>query len=178
MTVPRVPWPTGAVSRAVALAALGVLVLALPPGVDGASAQGATPSDPYCPAEPSSCPADTAAPRVLVRVPPRQRLEAVVRRGLLVRVACSEACDVSSLLLLDARTARKLRLSRSDFPLVVGSGSGRSAGDSTRVRVRLTAGRVRRALMRLERVRLQLTTFGLDPARNAGADSRPILLRR
>lgn len=153
--------------------------------IDAAGGRTAAESDPTGVIQPgpvpdvpqATSPADLLAPTLLVRVS-RQRLRGVGRRGLGVAVACSEVCDVSSLLLLNARAARRLRLARSPYPLVVGIGSTRVSAGTARVAVSLTTRRVRRALARLPRVRLTLKTLASDLAGNVAADARSVTLRR
>ena len=168
--------PTYAVGAVDVGSRLRVRVSASDPlgGVGGAES---APTGPIQPRAVPAGPLDVLAPTLAVRVR-RQRLSDVARRGLAVRVACSESCDIASLLLLDARTARRLKLARSPYPFVVGLGSATASAGPAKLRVTLVTRRVRRALSRLTRVRLTLKTFGLDGARNAGTDTRRITLRR
>ena len=67
-----------------------------------------------------AAPKDTTAPS-LTATTPRQRLATVLRRGLALRYRCSEACSVRATATVDARTARRLGLSRAAGPTSSGA---------------------------------------------------------
>jgi thermitase len=105
---------------------------------------------------------DAAAPRLSVRVARRQRIGRVLRRGLAVRLRCSEACSAG------------IRLSAG--PGVRGSARGRAlkAGVTRRFVVRL--GRARLSAARARRARLSVRAT--DRHGNRRTLTVQILLRR
>ena len=106
---------------------------------------------------------DTAAPLAGLRVHARQRLAAVLRKGLALTARCSEACTLKVSALLDAKQARKLRLPRQ-----IGSVSGKIAGAGERNLTLKFSAKARKALRRQRSVKLTLRTTVADSAGNAG----------
>ena len=121
--------------------------------------------------------ADTAAPRLTLRLAKRQRLRAL-GRTLIVAVRCSEACAVSADLVLSAKVARRVGLARGRSSVVIGRGSVRMAG-ATRsyVFVDLGAAVVRR-LVRKRRVPALLRIAAEDGGGNRRVRTRKLELRR
>jgi hypothetical protein len=117
--------------------------------------------------------ADLQAPVLRVLVRAGLRLRRVLAGGLRSRVRCSEACRVTSVLILNARTARRLGLSR-----IVGRGSARLAAAGSRTLITRFTRRSRARLRRLRRVRLTLRLTGVDDAGNRRTVSRRIAVRR
>jgi hypothetical protein len=122
-------------------------------------------------------PADTIAPAVSLAVP-RQRLGAVLRRGLRVSLRSSERASTTLRLSIDGRTAKRLGLTRTAKPIVVGhaSVSFAAAGGKT-VYVRL--GRTAKArIARLASVTLTVRASARDLAGNVRQASRRATVRR
>ena len=122
-------------------------------------------------------PADTTAPAVSIAVP-RQRLGAVLRRGLRVSLRSSERSNTTVRLWIDGRTAKRLGLARTAKPVVVGraSASFAAAGGKTAY-VRL--GRTARArIARLASVTLAVRASARDLAGNVRQASRRATVRR
>ncbi|MEA2330361.1 MAG: serine protease [Thermoleophilaceae bacterium] len=109
---------------------------------------------------------DSAAPRVWVRTPRVQRLRTILRRGIRVRIRCSEACTVRHEVLV-ARKRLGVRSARG----------GVARAGSVVIRVRLT-GSAQRRLRRAGSVRLVLRTRAVDAAGNARMVRRVIRVRR
>ena len=132
-----------------------------------------TPAPVAPPTSPSPTRVDATTPQVSVSVASGQTLRRVISGGVHSRVRCSEACTVLTSALVDARTARRLRL----VPLV-GRGMARlsSAGRRT-VAVKLT-GAAKRRLARARLVTLTLRTRGVDRAGNARTVTSRVKLRR
>jgi thermitase len=108
---------------------------------------------------------DLAPPGLSVRVPRRQRIGRVLRRGIAVRVRCSEACSAR----LRLRAGRGI--SGSVRVPAIGAGSGR------RMVVRIgRAGRAR--LSAAGPRRAKLSVGAVDRAGNSRTVTRRILLRR
>jgi hypothetical protein len=142
------------------------------PSTDGGSAgssDGGSPPPASAPllTPPAPTPGPRAAPNVSVSVPAAtRRIRAVLARGLRVRVVCSEACTVSS----------KLVLTRGR--VVAGRGSRRLAPrQSTEVVLRLTR-RGRATLRRARRVTAELRTGVADGTGNATPTATRFVLRR
>ena len=130
-------------------------------------------------------PNDTTAPQAELRISASQRLARVRSRGLAATVGCSEACTATIELLVDKRTAGRLRIARNqraDLPqvisaagrtVVIGRGTGRLDAPGTRG---ITARLTRRARARLGRVRSLALTVRLTVTDRAG--NRRIVTRR
>jgi subtilisin family serine protease len=142
------------------------------------SAPGATtPTEPA----PEAVERDVTPPVTFVKVRRRQRLRTVRRRGIRVKVRCSEGCAIRSAVQLREGTARRLGLSaRPGRPTVIGRGRLRhlTRAGSTSFVLKLS----RRAKRKLRRVRrplkltLQISTS--DTAGNRRGVRRRITLRR
>jgi len=121
---------------------------------------------------------------VRVVVPSRARLATVLSRGVPLKVRCNEACVFASALVLDGRTAKKLRLSRGT-PVVAGQTWGFvTLPTGTAARLKLT-GRYARALGKASKargfrsIRLIMVSRGSDRSANtSGLVGRRITLTR
>jgi subtilisin family serine protease len=119
---------------------------------------------------------DLRAPRLALGAARSARLGLALRRGLSVRVRCSEACSARVRLVADARTARRLRLGRRAVTLARASVRLRRGG--TR-RVVVRPGRsARRALARMRRTSLLVLVTARDAAGNRTGARRVVTLRR
>ncbi|MDQ3678409.1 MAG: hypothetical protein M3401_16700, partial [Actinomycetota bacterium] len=98
-------------------------------------------------------PASEPTPRLasLVSIPKRIRVKSLLDRRMTVRVRCSAACSVRSTMTLDAKTSRKLRLTRRAGRAVrIGKGeTERLRATTMRLIIRLT----RRTVKRLRHAR-------------------------
>ncbi len=134
-----------------------------------------TPPAPPAPAPPPPVPqpvADTTAPLARLALA-RQRLRAVLRRGLGLSVACQEASTITATVALSSRDARRLRLRGR-----LGVATGRCRAQRTR-RLRIRLGRTARArLARHSTVRLLLAVRVADAAGNRATVRRTVTLRR
>jgi hypothetical protein len=148
--------------------------------VGGSAATGAQPTPTPAPAPDTASqpppapvappPADTAAPRVSLRVRRIQDLARVLARGLGVRVGCSEGCRVSARLLLLRRVVASART------IGLRSISLTSAG-SRRLTIRLNR-RGKRLLRPARSARVRLRVSARDAAGNVRTVSRTVTLRR
>jgi hypothetical protein len=115
-----------------------------------------------------------APPTVRVSLVARVARARFLRRGVVASVHCSESCRVSSVLTLDARTAKRHKLPRR---LARATGSMARAG-TVRVTVKPTAS-VRRRLKRVRgTVKATLTTTATDGAGHRRAVARTLRLSR
>ena len=154
--------------RLVADAGLGSPAPAPPPGGSSGAAPEPQPAEPAPAAEPSSTPGvvDLTAPRLSVRARRLQSRGVLLRRGLVARVRCSEACTVR--LALGAR--RRVLTATARTPLA-------SDSASRRVRVRLT--RLGRRVVGTRRVSsLTLVARATDRAGNTRTLRLPVRLSR
>ena len=120
---------------------------------------------------------DTVRPRVTLTPRTRQSLSASAD-GLIVPVACSEACTISVRLVLDRATADRLRIPSPDAEALIGSGSGRLGGAArTFVLVRPDP-RVLRRLRRTRRATARLRVRVSDEAGNLTLVERRLTLTR
>ena len=169
-------------------AALGVLRAVPPPPAAGACptptpvapAEAAPPPPvaittpaPDAPPMSSTPRIDETTPQVSVSVARGQTLRRVISGGVQSRVRCSEACRISTRALVEARTARRLKLRP-----VVGVGmTGLSSAGEKWVAVKLTSAAKRR-LARARLVTLMLRTRGVDRAGNARTVTSRVKLTR
>ena len=145
-----------------------------PPAPPPAPAAPAPPAvDPPVAPAPPVARVDATTPRVSVSVAPGQTLRRVISGGVQSRVRCSEACRISTLVLVDARTARRLRLT----PLVGRGTTGLPSAGGKRVAVKLTSAAKRR-LARARPLTLTLRTRGVDRAGNARTVTSRVKLKR
>jgi len=118
-------------------------------------------------------PRDTAPPRVSARPLAGQRFATVLRRGLVLRVGCSEACRIQGRVAMDADTTRRLRFRG----IVARRSTSLSESGSTKLVMRPSA-RARRALRRAPTARLKVVLTVIDTAGNKTAVRRTIRLKR
>lgn len=117
--------------------------------------------------------ADKVAPKLRVRVARRIARRALLRRGLTVKVTCNEPCVATAELLLDRRTARRLRLAAAR-PVRIGRSTKRLRKAGTvRLRLRPTA----KARRRLARARVRSVTVRTRATDNAGNRSKRVTRR-
>lgn len=149
-----------------------------PPRVEPAEAPPPAPAPvtvppPVAPPAPSTIRVDATTPQVSVSVARGQTLRRVISGGVRSRVRCSEACRISTRALVDARTARRLKLT----PIVGRGMTGLPAAGGKTVAVKLTSAAKRR-LARARLVTLTLRTLGVDRAGNARTVTSRVKLKR
>jgi len=120
--------------------------------------------------------ADRTPPSITLFVRSRLSSARALRRGIAATIGCSEACSYRTVLLLDARTAKRLHITRR-----VSSGQRTTklpaAGRRT-IRIKL-ARRARTALRNLSSVKLVVRAAATDSARNTSPSrARKTTLRR
>ena len=116
---------------------------------------------------------DATTPRLSVSVARGQTLRRVISGGVQSRVRCSEACRISTRALVDARTARRLKLT----PIVGRGMTGLPSAGGKTVAVKLTSAAKRR-LARARLVTLTLRTVGVNRAGNARTVTSRVRLKR
>ncbi len=168
--------------RPLEVAAPGSLGAGAPTTAPTAPAPVPTPrpaAPPRTPAPPVQAPApalDRSAPTISLHAKRRLSLARVLRRGLKLRVVCSESCSVRLRVLLGSREAR--RAGRSRAGRAVSLRSVRIAPTRSR-RVTLRFGRrARVTLRRLGSARVTLEARGEDAAGNARSVRRRVALTR
>jgi len=134
---------------------------------------GVTPSQP---APPAAGAADTVAPALTLGASGRIALRAVLARGLRVRATCSERCTLRAELTVDARTAKRLKLSRRTVRVGTGTATG-SPSAARSILVRFTA-RARRALRGAGSIRTTVRVTATDAAGNRRTSTRRLTLGR
>jgi hypothetical protein len=125
------------------------------------------------PPPPAAALPDRSAPVVQLALARRIARALLARRGLPTSVTCSEACTLTLVLRVDARTARRMRV-----PRALARASARTiAAGQVRVRLKPKAS-VRRRLARApgRRVRAQLAVTVTDAARNSRTVTRSLSL--
>ena len=123
------------------------------------------------PAPPAPAP-DTLRPAVSLTVP-SQRLRTVFSRGLRASFGSSEPARVSARLLLDATTAKRLRIARGAATLATTS----AAPTTKRTLVLKLSSRTRARLRGVRTLRVTLRVVATDAAGNARSVDRRITLR-
>ena len=118
--------------------------------------------------------ADTVAPALTVPASIKAKRRSVVAKGLVYVAGCSEACTLSAKLVLDARTAKRLRLA-SKRALGTAAVKITTAGKG-KVVVKPSKA-ARRALSRARTVRLRLVTTAVDAAGNSVSKTSKVTLR-
>jgi Ca2+-binding RTX toxin-like protein len=129
---------------------------------------------PAAPAPTAPAPAgDTAAPKVTLGAVKAPKLGAAVKTGVAVAVTVSEGGSVKVQLLLDAKTAKKLKL-----PAVVGTGSAKAAAaGKVKVAAKLSA-KAKAKLRGQRKVALTVKVTVTDAAGNAATSTRKVTLKR
>jgi len=123
---------------------------------------------------------DSDAPLISVIAPGSARIRRVIARGLGLQVACSEACAITAELVLDPRTARRLRLVKGGRrqPLVIARATAQVQGpDRTALKLRLTR-KVKRRLRRARKLRATLQVLATDAAGNTRTARKRVRFRR
>lgn len=123
-------------------------------------------------------PNDKAAPKVKVTLPSTLHLSAL-EAGLVIPVTCSEGCIIESKLVLDSRTAKKLKIARQSNGLaVLGKGSALvEAKGLTYVFMRFSKSTVAR-IKRAGSTRPQLELKVVDASDNAMTVRKRLTLKR
>ena len=140
----------------------------------------ATPAEPAGGGGPSAPPPsgggpapDTSAPSASLKAA-KQKLKAVLAKGLALTATCSEPCTVKLQLVVDKRTAKKLKQGKK--PTVIGTLT-RSLAGSARLKVKLT-GKAKKALKRAKSVKLSVRAVATDAAGNAATLAKTVTLKR
>lgn len=116
---------------------------------------------------------DTTSPRVTVNAMVNRRLAVVLRRGIAFTVGCSERCRVQARAVLDAKTARRLRLTG-----VVARGSPARVR-SRRVLVTMRLSHAARSRLRSSHgVKFKVTIIAADAAGNRTVVTRSFTATR
>ena len=123
---------------------------------------------------PPPAPPDTTAPDASLTVL-GVRLRAALRRGIKVRVRCSEPCRATITLRLDAKTAKRFKLGKR--ATTVGRKIARLRARRSRTVTVFFNKKSRRALARARRVRITVTVVAQDRAGNRKRRSRKVLLK-
>ena len=89
----------------------------------------------------------------------------MLRKGLALRAACSEACTLKVQLVVDKKTAKKLKLGKK--ATVVGTLT-RSLSGSAKFKLKLT-GKAKKRLKKARSVKLSVRAVATDAAGNAGS---------
>ncbi|MGH2841424.1 MAG: serine protease [Solirubrobacteraceae bacterium] len=114
----------------------------------------------------------------LVSVPKRIKVSSLLDRRMTIRVRCSEGCFAESTLALDARTARRLRLTRRNRAFRIASGDAeRLVAGTLKVTIRLSRRTVKR-LRRARRGTLTLRVTATDDDERRARLRATIKLRR
>jgi len=130
------------------------------------------PAPPVAPPSPQVAATDVRAPVARIGTPARSRA-ALLRRGLVVRVTCDEACTVRSRLILTPGRARLLGL-----PRVIGTSRVVTGAAGRRVLTRVRPGPAsRRALRARGALRATVVVTLTDAAGNTREVRRPLVLR-
>jgi Ca2+-binding RTX toxin-like protein len=154
---PPAPAPAPGVSTPAAAAAPG-LVPVLAPGVAN--------------------PADLTPPGATLSRIARQRLRAVLARGVPLQVSCAEACGVSVALSMERAAARRLGLDARVSPVVVATGTARrSAAGPLRIRAKFTR-RAKAALRRARRLTMTAQALVSDASGNGVLLTRRVTVVR
>jgi RTX calcium-binding nonapeptide repeat (4 copies) len=123
-------------------------------------------------------PADLTPPGATLRRIARQRLRAVLAKGVPLRVSCAEACGVSVALSVERATARRLGLDSRVAPVVVATGTARrTAAGTVRVRAKFTR-RAKTALRRSRRTTLTVQALVSDASGNGTLLTRRVTVVR
>jgi subtilisin family serine protease len=135
-------------------------------------------SAPSSPA-PQGVPAPTGpALRLTLRAPARARLHTLLAGRLRVRAGCSQRCSLRLRLEIDARSARRLGLTRGARTVAIAAATGRLAGSGTRTLTMRPTARAKRALVRTRRLQATLRATATGAAGHRDARSASLLLTR
>ncbi len=113
---------------------------------------------------------DGRAATVSARTVAKQKLATVLRKGARFDLRCDEPCRLFVQLVLDGRSAKKLRLSKPGLAYVLGFRNNLPAEANRTVRVTVKLNRrARRALRRARSLKAKLYVVAQDAARNTAA---------
>ena len=121
--------------------------------------------------------ADRVGPVVRLALVRGQRLRLLGRRGLRLRLSCSEACSLRTDLLLGRRSAAHLGLRASTrYVRLAWARATMGRAGAISIRLRLSAA-AKRALRRTRSLRFRVLVRAVDPKGNARTLSRSVRLR-
>jgi hypothetical protein len=104
----------------------------------------------------------------------KQKLKAVLAKGLAVTAACSEPCTLKLQLVVDKKTAKKLKLGKK--ATVVGTLT-RTVSGSVKLKVKLT-GKAKKRLKRAKSVKLAIKAVATDAAGNVAAKAATVTVKK
>jgi subtilisin family serine protease len=141
---------------------------------------GASPAPP-APGSSSPAPQPVPAPtssalRLTLRAPARATLPTLRAGRLRVRAGCSQRCSLRVRLEIDARSARRLGLTRGARPVAIAAATGRLAGSGTRTLTLRPTARAKRRLGRARRLEATLRATATGAAGRRDARSARLLL--
>jgi hypothetical protein len=119
-------------------------------------------------------PKDTTRPKLSVLLT-RISLARLLGKGLPVTVSCDKPCDVLAQLLLDGKTAKKLRISRS---VEIGTARGQLAAPGKTTLVIKLKPKARKGLRGAKSLKLTLTTTAADRSGNVSTDTKTVKVGR
>jgi hypothetical protein len=120
--------------------------------------------------------ASDTTPPVLTVSAAKQKLKALLAKGLALKASCSEACTLKIQLSVDKATARKLKLGSK--PVIIGSLTTAGGSGARTLHVKLTA-KARKALKRAKALKVKVRVIATDAAGNAAAPvSRAVAVRK
>jgi large repetitive protein len=138
----------------------------------------ATPSTPVAAPRATTPAADRTAPAIATALSGRGALRALIAGRLRVSTTVSERSSVRLELRLDARTAKKLRLTKRAAAVKIATGSATASRAGTKtVTLRLT-GKAKRALPRVRSVKATLVATAADTAGNRRTRSTTLTISR
>jgi hypothetical protein len=98
----------------------------------------------------------------------------VLAKGLALTASCSEPCTLKLQLVVDKKTANKLKLGKK--PTVIGKLT-RSVSGTAKLKVKLT-GKAKKRLKRAKSVKLTVEAIATDAAGNATTKTAKVTLKR
>jgi hypothetical protein len=123
---------------------------------------------------------DRAAPALGLALVARQRLKAVLARGVKLRASCDEGCSFGATALLDARTAKRLKLlsrrSRAKS-VTVATGSLPLGGGGRTAALRFSVA-ARKRLAGVRSVRMTIAATATDASGNERKRTLTVTVRR
>jgi Bacterial Ig domain/PKD domain len=117
--------------------------------------------------------ADVAPPAAALKAA-KQKLKAVLAKGLALTASCSEPCTLKLQLVVDKKTAKKLKLGKR--ATVVGTLT-RTISGTAKLKVKLT-GKAKKRLKKARSVKLTVTAVATDAAGNAATKTAKVTLKR
>jgi hypothetical protein len=120
-------------------------------------------------------PAPDKTPPVVALAIAKTKLKALLAKGLPVTVSCSEACKFVLSLVVDAKTAKKLHLSRV---VTVGRANGTlTTAGKKKVVVKLTK-KAKKKIAKAKKVVITVKTTATDTAGNRASKSKRVTIKR